>query len=124
MTKYKYMKKKTCKDSPTIKELLIQKIYASETPAQSTISFPIFHVKFVNCYNKTQSIRKDDWLLNCTSRKVNCYTPYNSKLLICKLVALQWWLSHCYSYTSINIWIVFHSQKYGVLIHCSNHPWK
>lgn len=39
MTKYKYMKNnKTCKNSPTLKELIIQKIYASETSAQSTDS--------------------------------------------------------------------------------------
>lgn len=39
MTKYKYMKNnKTCKNSPTLKGLIIQKIYASETSAQSTDS--------------------------------------------------------------------------------------
>lgn len=39
MTKYKYMKKnKTCKNSPTLKGLIIQKIYASETSAQSANS--------------------------------------------------------------------------------------
>lgn len=39
MTEYKYMKNnKTCKNSPALKGLVIRKIYASETSAQSTNS--------------------------------------------------------------------------------------
>lgn len=50
MTKYKYMKKnKTCKNSPTSKGLIIQKIYASEVSAHSTNSYTFFHVKIKNC---------------------------------------------------------------------------
>lgn len=51
MTKYKYMKKnKTCKNSPTLKGLIIQSIYASETSALSTDSYTFFsHVRIKNC---------------------------------------------------------------------------
>lgn len=50
MTKYKYMEKnKTCKNSPTLKRLRIQKIYAGETSAQATNFHKFFHVKIKNC---------------------------------------------------------------------------